>query len=150
MLSIILDVEKLCIVVPLRDNQLKPMRCFKAYDFEFSRFDPSVPMIIPSYVSKGGIGLYGMHTPAGTESWQPHVIQRNTEIFGEDADAFRSERWLEDDARAELMGKGILTSGYRNGIYLGKNIALMETYKRMSQVYNKYNAPSVASANNCR
>ncbi|CAF9943116.1 MAG: hypothetical protein ALECFALPRED_010618 [Alectoria fallacina] len=24
-------------------------------------------MIIPSHVSKGGMGLYGMHTPAGTE-----------------------------------------------------------------------------------
>ena len=63
----VIDAEKLCIVVPLRDNQLKSMRCFKACDFELSRFDPSAPMIIPSHVSKGGMGLYGMHTPAGTE-----------------------------------------------------------------------------------
>ena len=96
---------------------------------------PSTPMIIPRYVSEGGMDLYGQHAPAGSEiGANPYVIQRDRKMFGEDADVFRPERWLEDEGRAAQMEKHILTWGYGTRVCLGKNIALMETYKLMVQV----------------
>ena len=122
--------------VPLFE-QVKQMPYFKACHLEVTRFYPSTPMIIPRYVSEGGMDLYGMHAPAGAEiGANPYVIQRDKKMFGEDADVFRPERWLEDEARALHMEKHILTWGYGTRICLGKNIALMETYKLMSQVNN--------------
>lgn len=136
--------------VPLFE-QVKQMPYFKACHLEVTRFYPSTPMIIPRYVSEGGMDLYGVHAPAGAEiGANPYVIQRDKKMFGEDADVFRPERWLEDEARAVHMEKHILTWGYGTRICLGKNIALMETYKLMSQVNIVYNAPSVALANPCR
>ena len=120
--------------VPLFE-QVKQMPYFKAVHLEVTRFYPSTPMIIPRYVSEGGLDLYGKHAPAGTEiGANPYVVQRDKGVFGEDADVFRPERWLEDSAKATWMEKHILTWGYGTRICLGKNIALMETYKLMSQV----------------
>ena len=116
-------------------EQVKQMPYFKACHLEVTRFYPSTPMIIPRYVSEGGMDLYGTHAPAGTEiGANPYVVQRDKGVFGEDADEFRPERWLEDEKKAIHMEKYILTWGYGTRVCLGKNIALMETYKLMSQV----------------
>lgn len=120
-------------------KQVKQMSYFKACHLEVIRFYPSTPMIIPRYVSEGGLNLFGMHAPAGTEiGANPYVIQRDKKVFGEDALEFRPERGLEDEKKARFMEKHILTWGYGTIICLGKNIALMETYKLGSLPRNVY------------
>ena len=116
-------------------EQVKQMPYFKACHLEITRFYPSTPINLPRYVSEGGMNLYGMHAPAGTEiGANPYVVQRNKAVFGEDADLFRPERWLEDEAKAAYMEKYILSWGYGARTCLGKNIALMETFKLMNHV----------------
>ena len=133
--------------VPLFE-QVKQMPYFKACLLEVTRFYPSTPMIIPRYVSEGGMDLYGLHAPAGAQiGANPYVIQRDKKIFTEDADLFQPERRLEDEARALHMEKHILTWRYGKRICLGKNIALIETYKLMSHVSKIHNAPSVILTN---
>lgn len=120
--------------VPLYD-EIKDMPYFSACYKETMRYQPSTPMIIPRYVSEGGMTLHNQFIPAGTEiGANPYVVHRNRRIFGEDAHEFRPERWLEDPDRAALMDKCILTWGYGTRICLGKNIALLETYKLLVQV----------------
>ena len=55
-------------------------------------------------VPDGGAELCGHFLPAGTvvgmHAW---VIHRDTSIFGEDAESFRPERWL--DAEPEALKK---------------------------------------------
>ena len=127
--------------VPLYEEIMK-LPYFKACHLEVTRFYPSTPMIIPRYVSDGGMDLYGMHAPAGTEiGANPYVIQRDKGVFGEDACDFRPERWLESVEKATMMEKYILTWGYGTRICLGKNIALMETYKLMAQVSQAVGLP---------
>ena len=41
----------------------------------------------------------GFQTVVGTSAW---VIHRNREIYGEDADEFRPERWLEKGKTGDL------------------------------------------------
>lgn len=78
--------------------------------------------------------LYGRYVPPGTEiGANPYVIHRDKGVFGNDADLFRPERWLDDPANAQEMEKYILTWGYGPRICLGKNIALLETYKLLLQ-----------------
>ena len=127
------------------------MPYFKACHLEVTRFQLSTLMIIPRYVSEGGMDLYGLHAPAGAEiGANSYVIQRHKKVFGDDADVFRPERWMEDDARALHLEKHILTWRYGTRICLGKNIALMETYKLKSQVNKIYRALSVIYTDLCR
>lgn len=114
--------------------QIKEMPYFTACYKETMRYQPSTPMIIPRYVSKDGYTLNNRFIPPGTEiGANPYVIHRNPRVFGDDADKFRPERWLDRD-RAAFMDKYILTWGYGTRICLGKNIALLETYKLLIQV----------------
>jgi cytochrome P450 len=39
----------------------------------------------------------------------PWVVHFNKELFGDDAEDFRPERWLEDPGRAAEMGRYLLT-----------------------------------------
>ncbi|CAH0054698.1 unnamed protein product [Clonostachys solani] len=116
-------------------EEIKALPYFEACHRETLRYQPSTPMIIPRYVSDGGLELYGRHVPAGTEiGANPYVVHRNKEVFGEDADCFNPERWLRDPDTAREMDKCILTWGYGPRVCLGKNIALLETYKLLIQV----------------
>ena len=63
--------------VPLFE-QVKDMPYFKTCHLEVTRCYPSTPMIIPRYVSEGGMELYRLHAPAGAEiGANPYVIQRD-------------------------------------------------------------------------
>lgn len=78
--------------------------------------------------------MHNQFIPAGTEiGANPYVIHRNKRVFGQDADRFRPERWLDLEQTA-FMDKYLLTWGYGTRICLGKNIAMMETYKLLVQV----------------
>ncbi|CAG8904564.1 unnamed protein product [Penicillium egyptiacum] len=124
--------------VPLYD-EVKDMPYFSACYKETMRYQPSTPMIIPRYVSDGGMTLHNQYIPAGTEiGANPYVVHRNRRVFGDDAHDFRPERWLEDPERAALMDKCILTWGYGSRICLGKNIALLETYKLLVQFFRLF------------
>ncbi|RYP02833.1 hypothetical protein DL764_005574 [Monosporascus ibericus] len=124
-------------------DEIKKLPYFSACYRETLRYQPSTPMIIPRYVGKDGLNLYGNYLPPGTEiGANPYVVHRNKEVFGEDADIFRPERWLEDPEKEKEMDKYILTWGYGTRICLGKNIALLETYKLLLQFFRLFR-PSI-------
>ena len=63
---------------------------------EAFRIHPAVGLILERYVPSGGETISGFHLPEGTivgiNAW---VLHQNKEIFGEDAQRFRPERWIE-------------------------------------------------------
>ena len=62
-------------------------------------------------------------TPVGIS---PMAQNRDREIFGEDADEFRPERWLENRDRAGAMDTSLMTFGGSGPrMCVGKNIALV-------------------------
>lgn len=116
-------------------EQIMTMPYFDACHRETLRYQPSTPIILPRYVSPGGVDLYEKFAPEGTEiGANPYVIHGNKGVFGEDADVFRPKRWLEDSEREKKMDRCILTWGYGTRICLEKNIALLEIYKLLIQV----------------
>lgn len=120
--------------VPKFESIMK-LRYFTACYNEALRLHPPVPIILPRYVSEGGLNLYGKFAPAGTEiGANAYVTNRDTGIFGDDAGDFRPERWLEDADKKANMEKYFLSWGYGTRICLGRHIAQLGTYKLLVQV----------------
>lgn len=108
---------------------------FTACVQETLRLSPSVSMILPRYTPKGGMFIGGMWVPEGTElAANPYVIHRSRQIFGDDADRFRPNRWLENPDVVKRMNKYFFAFGYGSRRCLGKNIALFEAQKFCIQV----------------
>jgi cytochrome P450 len=62
---------------------------------EALRVHPVLGLILEREVPAGGAVLAGQHVPEGTVvGFNPWVIMHNREVYGEDADVFRPERWL--------------------------------------------------------
>lgn len=120
--------------VPKFESIMK-LQYFTACHREALRLHPPVPIILPRYVSQGGLNLYGTFAPAGTEiGANAYVTNRNKDVFGDDADDFRPERWLEDTQKEANMEKYMFSWGYGARICLGRHIAQLETYKLLVQV----------------
>lgn len=65
---------------------------------EAQRLHPVIGMALPRRVPAGGMAVHGLATipPGTTVGCNPVSLHRNPEIFGDDADVFRPERWLGD------------------------------------------------------
>ncbi len=79
-------------------DQLPLKRKSSAVINEAFRIHPPVGLILGRHVPVGGETISGIHLPEGTvvgiNAW---VLHQNKTIFGEDADRFRPERWVESD-----------------------------------------------------
>ncbi len=126
-------------------EEIQSMPYFKACVREALRIDPPTPVILPRYVSTGGIVINGVRVPEGTElAANPHIIHRNKEVFGVDVEMFRPERWLEQPDRLRLMDKYDFAWGYGSRRCIGKNLALLEAQKFCVQVSKQeFTSPSI-------
>jgi cytochrome P450 len=89
-----------------------------------------------------------MYVPGGTRiGYGGFSVLRNKKIWGEDADVFRPERWLEGEKikDLELTWEVIFNAGRYQ--CLGKNVALMELNKVFVEV--SLSSSDSCAANNC-
>ncbi|CAK4033845.1 Pisatin demethylase [Lecanosticta acicola] len=98
---------------------------------ESFRMHPAPGLILERVVPPQGIDILGERIPGGTivgcNAW---VVHRRPEVFGNDVDNFRPERWLEarpDQLREMKAAMFQFGAGARTCI--GKNISLLEIYK---------------------
>jgi cytochrome P450 len=115
---------------------------------ESLRVHPAAGLILERVTPPQGIDILGHFVPGNTivgcNAW---VIHRRPEVFGEDADTFRPERWLEASPE-QLKEMKVSTTRQSNSVNfanvfkatwfvfgagsrtcLGKNISLLELYK---------------------
>ncbi|KAG8159003.1 hypothetical protein KVR01_011446 [Diaporthe batatas] len=112
------------------------------------RMHPPVGNILERVVPASGLPLpdgrvIAPGTIVGMNQW---VVSRNKEVYGEDADVFRPERWLRGDgeaaaayeARLRIMREGDLSFGGGNRICTGRHMASMEMFKVTATLFSRY------------
>ncbi|PSK38150.1 Isotrichodermin C-15 hydroxylase [Elsinoe australis] len=98
---------------------------------ESFRMHPAAGLILERITPPQGIEIGGKHIPGGViVGCNPWVLHRRPEIFGEDVDTFRPERWLEaTPAQLREMKATMFQFGAGPRTCIGKNISLLEIYK---------------------
>jgi cytochrome P450 len=105
---------------------------------ETLRMYSPVGMPLSRVIPSSGATVLSHHLPGGTWIMMPQwCIGRSKSIWGEDADVFRPERWLQQESesadqfteRLESWRKNDITWGKGDVTCVGKNIAMMEIYK---------------------
>lgn len=118
-------------------------RIHPAPGLPFERVVPPEGVKIEGDFVKGG-------TIVGCNAW---VIHRRTEVFGDDVEVYRPERWLVDEtqdrdqelARIRRMKNTLMQFGMGPRVCLGKHIGLMEMYKLIPSVLRRFEVSLVPS-----
>lgn len=112
---------------------------------ESLRLHPATGLPLWREVPEGGATLCGTWFPAGTNvgmnSWVAH---RNLDVWGEDADEFRPERWLEStEEQLRKMNAVFMPFGLGSRTCIGKNISLLEISKLIPYLVRNFDVSAV-------
>lgn len=108
--------------------------CFVACIKEALRLNPPATNLFARVIGKEGKLVDGQYIPPGSEiTCHAYVSQRDPGLYGPDPNAFRPERWLEQDKSNE-MDSVSLVFGMGSRVCLGKDIAIIEMYKLLPEV----------------
>ncbi|KAG0647709.1 Cytochrome P450 monooxygenase [Hyphodiscus hymeniophilus] len=112
---------------------------FQACLKEAMRTRPAVGVNISRLIPQGGAEVNGTWLPGGTSvavnGW---VLHKDKRIFGEDADDFKPERWLEDEEKAKKMERYMFQFGGGSHLCIGRNLALLEMNKILPLLLKEY------------
>lgn len=145
------DYNKLDLEMPIMNAIIKEnFRLHAAIPGSERRFVP------PGKTLK--VGGYSIHEGI-VVSTQPYTLHRNEDVFGEDIDQFKPERWLknfnESDAeyqsRMKLFDKYTMTFGQGNRMCLGMHLAVTEIKACVASIFgNKHLIDYSISKDWCR
>jgi cytochrome P450 len=116
---------------------------------ESMRVNPGIAMIFERVVPEGGFTLPdGRYIPAGTKiGCNPFVTNRDSGVFGDDADDFNPDRWLqgknesaeEFEARSRRMKDTVdFVFGGGGRICMGRYLAMLEIKKLIATLYSLF------------
>ncbi|KAJ4154034.1 hypothetical protein LMH87_010498 [Akanthomyces muscarius] len=107
---------------------------------EAMRMHPAVGFPLERYTPAEGAEICGYSLPPGINvSISAPVIHLNKEVFGEDAEHFRPERWIEaNQEQLKTMNRSFLAFGHGTRTCIGKNISLMEMGKFVPQIFRHF------------
>ena len=107
---------------------------------EAFRLHPAPGLPFERIVPKAGAEICGERIAGGTiVGCNPWVIHRRPEIFGEDTETFRPERWLEvGKERRKIMEGNLIQFGLGSRTCIGKNISLLEIYKAVPSFLRRF------------
>lgn len=111
------------------DNAV-PLSYTQACIKEAQRLYPAFGMSLPRNVPVGGLRMDGYYLPHGTTvGCCPAALHRNTGIFGQDAEVYNPDRWLDEAYDAKAMERFNLTWGGGARTCPGRHLAELIVYK---------------------
>ncbi|KAI5199054.1 cytochrome P450 [Aureobasidium subglaciale] len=121
-------------------KQTQQLPYLKAVVRESLRMYPSIPAQLPRVVPAGGLSVNGHSISSGTVIGISSLAQnRDTTIFGQDANVFNPERWLGEESEARSLEAALFNFG---GIgprsCPGRDLAMIELYKFVAQMVQKF------------
>ena len=122
---------------PVTDAEARSLPYLQAVIKEGLRIIPPAQGPLYKEVPKGGDTILGHYLPAGTEiGHSTYSVQHRKDIWGEDADIFRPERWLEASEEQLKTMTSVVDLVFGTGQFqcLGRNVALMELNKAVVEV----------------
>ncbi|KAI0183420.1 pisatin demethylase [Xylaria flabelliformis] len=125
---------------PVTNEEAKSLEYMQAVVREGLRLMVPVNFGFPKRVPDSGDTLCGTFLPAGTDVYvNYHSMMRNKEVFGEDADSFRPERFLGSGPNTAHMIK-VVELAFGNGRFmcLGKVLAWMEMNKLFIELLRNF------------
>lgn len=116
---------------------------------EALRVNPGIAMIFERVVPEGGFTLPdGRYLPAGTKAGiNPFVTNRDFGVFGDDADEFNPDRWLQGkdensenfEVRLRRMKDTVdLSFGGGGRVCMGRYLAMLEIKKLIASLYSSF------------
>lgn len=126
-------------------DQVRQLPFLNAVIKEALRCHPAAGLTLERIVPQGGVTVSGVFIPGGTiigaNAW---VIHRDKDIFGEDAEQWRPQRWIEaDKERRRRMENHIFSFGMGARTCIGKNVSLLEMYKLVPALLNRFEVSRV-------
>lgn len=120
-------------------QEAQKLEYFQACLKEALRLRPAVGVDIVRFVPPGGADIDGKWYPAGTRvavnAWVTH---RDKQMFGEDADEYNPQRWLESEEKARQMEKYGFWFGGGSHLCIGRNLAILEINKVVPMLLRRY------------
>ncbi|KAL5416319.1 hypothetical protein PMIN03_002123 [Paraphaeosphaeria minitans] len=103
---------------------------------EAMHLHPSVGLSMQRHSPTTGAVLCGHFIPPGWRvGCNPCIMHFDRTVFGDDADDFQPERWLESEARSREMDKSLLNFGSGTRVCIGENISLTELHTLCRRSY---------------
>lgn len=118
-------------------EQVKKLPYLEAVINEALRIHSTSGIGLPRLVPEGGLHFSGHFFPEGTVLSVPtYTIHRDRDIWGEDVDAFRPERWFEQDEK--VIQKTFNPFSYGPRSCVGRNLASMELLIIIGSILRRY------------
>ena len=118
---------------------------------EALRILPGVSLSLERYVPPGGYSLpdgAGFVPEGVIVGLNPYLAARNRSVWGPDADEFRPERWLRDEAGGEseeafrerliVMNEATISFGGGRRVCIGKHMGLVQVFKVVATLVMSY------------
>ncbi|KAK3391649.1 cytochrome P450 family protein [Sordaria brevicollis] len=131
----------------ISDLEAKKLLFLQACLKEGTRMWPPIGGLLAKVSDKDDV-ICGMHVPAGTNvAWASKAVVRSREVFGEDADMFNPQRWIDaaNDAKANPerlkrmeMTQGLVFGSGTRWECLGKRLAYVELGKVIFELFARY------------
>ncbi|CAK7568169.1 MAG: hypothetical protein SEPTF4163_006152 [Sporothrix epigloea] len=130
-----------CISSPISDAEARRLPYLQAVIREGLRTWPPATGLLPKVCMTDDI-ICGYRVPAGTSvAWAPWTVMHSKAVFGEDADQFRPERWLNASPEQSRAMEQVAMLGFAGGSRyecLGKNVAMIELNKIFVELLRRF------------
>ncbi|KAI0765297.1 cytochrome P450 monooxygenase pc-bph [Fomes fomentarius] len=118
-------------------EQVKRLPYLEAVVNEALRIHSTSGIGLPRLLPKGGLTVCGRFFPEGTVLSVPtYTIHRDPAVWGDDPDAYRPERWFEQDKVAMQKTFNPFSFGPRSCV--GRNLASLELLVIVASIFRRY------------